>query len=95
VMSHGQSISEWLMRTRKTAWFMMHRIRFAQHSGSISKMTGVVEADETLVCGAVRFIHADKRAEKIHGRGPEGKAIVFGLLDRAASIICIARFASM
>src|ERR1700685_1202355 len=31
--------------TQKTAWFMMHRIRFAQHNGSISKMTGVVEAD--------------------------------------------------
>jgi transposase-like protein len=68
--------------TQKTAWFMMHRIRFAQHNGSISKMTGVVEADETFVGGAARFMHADKRAEKIHGRGPEGKAIVFGLLDR-------------
>jgi hypothetical protein len=29
-----------------------------------------------------RNMHADKRAEKIHGRGPMGKAIVFGLLDR-------------
>ena len=27
-------------------------------------------------------MHADKRAEKIHGRGPEGKAIVFGLFER-------------
>jgi transposase-like protein len=68
--------------TQKTAWFMMHRIRFAQHNGSIDKMTGAVEADETFVGGAARFMHKDKRAEKIHGRGPEGKAIVFGLLDR-------------
>src|SRR5437762_8765929 len=45
-------------------------------------MTGTVEADETFIGGKARFMHADKRAEKIHGRGPMGKAIVFGLLDR-------------
>ena len=28
------------------------------------------------------FMHADKREEKIKGRGPMGKAIVFGLLER-------------
>src|SRR5262249_30882757 len=32
--------------------------------------------------GAARNMHADKKAEKIHGRGPVGKTIVFGLLDR-------------
>jgi len=68
--------------TQKTAWFMLHRIRYAQHTGSINKMTGTVEADETFIGGKARFMHADKRAEKIHGRGPEGKAIVFGLLER-------------
>lgn len=68
--------------TQKTAWFMLHRIRYAQHHGTINKMTGTVEADETFIGGKARNMHADKRAEKIHGRGPEGKAIVFGLLDR-------------
>src|SRR5580704_5346963 len=68
--------------TQKTAWFMLHRIRYAIHHGTINKMTGTVEADETFIGGKARFMHADKRAEKIHGRGPEGKAIVFGLLDR-------------
>jgi transposase-like protein len=68
--------------TQKTAWFMLHRIRYAQHTGSINKMTGTVEADETFVGGAARFMHADKREEMIHGRGPVGKAIVFGLLER-------------
>jgi transposase-like protein len=56
--------------TQKTAWFMLHRIRFAQHSGSIRKMSGIVEADETFVGGAARFMHKHKREEKIHGRGP-------------------------
>ncbi len=68
--------------TQKTAWFMLHRIRFAQHSGSIRKMSGIVEADETFVGGAARFMHKHKREEKIHGRGPVGKTIVFGLLER-------------
>ena len=65
-----------LQVTQKTAWFMLHRIRYAQHTGSINKMTGTIEADETFIGGKARFMHPDKRAEKIHGRGPEGKAIV-------------------
>ncbi len=68
--------------TQKSAWFMMHRIRYAIHTGSINKMSGTVEADETFVGGAARFMHRHKREEKIHGRGPMGKAIVFGLLER-------------
>jgi len=68
--------------TQKSAWFMLQRIRFAQHTGSIRKMSGTVEADETFIGGAARFMHRHKRAEKVHGRGPGGKEIVFGLLER-------------
>src|SRR5712671_5634305 len=68
--------------TQKTAWFMLQRIRYAMHTGSINKMSGTVEADETFIGGAARFMHKHKREEKIHGRGPVGKAIVFGLLER-------------
>ena len=68
--------------TQKTAWFMLHRIRYAMHHGSINMMTGTVEADETFIGAKSRNMHANKRAEKIHGRGPMGKAIVFGLLER-------------
>jgi transposase-like protein len=52
------------------------------HTGSINKMSSTVEADETFIGGKARNMHAGKRAEKIHGRGPMGKEIVFGLLDR-------------
>ncbi len=71
-----------LQVTQKTAWFMLHRIRFAQHHGTINKMSGTVEADETFSGGKARFMHKDKREARIHGRGPMGKAVVFGLLDR-------------
>lgn len=70
--------------TQATAWFMVHRIRYAMHNGTINKMTGTVEADETFIGGAARFMHADAKAEKLQGRrgGTQGKAIVFGLLER-------------
>src|SRR5260370_2620291 len=65
--------------TQRTAWFMLHRIRYAQHTGAVNKMTGTGEADETFIGGRARNMHAGKRADKIKGRGPMGKAIVFGL----------------
>src|SRR5882672_1941213 len=47
--------------TQTTAWFMLHRIRYAMHTGSINKMTGTVEADETFIGGKARNMHAGKR----------------------------------
>jgi transposase-like protein len=70
---------------QETAWFMLHRIRKAMQRGSFEKMGttgGPVEADESLIGGKARFMHADKRAEKITGTGGSGKELVIGLLDR-------------
>jgi transposase-like protein len=75
-------IARHLQVTQRTAWFMDHRIRYAMHTGTINKMSGTVEADETFIGGAARFMHGHKREEKVHGRGPGGKEIVFGLLER-------------
>jgi len=68
--------------TQKTAWFMLHRIRYAMHHGTINKMSGTVGADETFIGGKARFMHKGRREKMIKGRGPMGKEIVFGLLDR-------------
>jgi hypothetical protein len=59
--------------TQKTAWFMMHRIRYAQHTGNINKMTGTVEADETFVGGAARNMHADKTGAEDPRTRADGK----------------------
>jgi transposase-like protein len=69
---------------QKTAWFMLHRIRFAMMRGSFGKFGtgGPVEADETMIGGLARFMHKDKKAEKITGTGGSGKELVMGLLDR-------------
>ncbi len=37
--------------TQKSAWFLMHRIRLAMQAGSIEKMSGQIEADETFIGG--------------------------------------------
>jgi transposase-like protein len=69
---------------QKTAWFMLHRSRFAMQRGTYEKMggSGPVEADETMIGGLARFMHKDKKTEKITGTGGAGKELVMGLLDR-------------
>src|SRR5688572_30717511 len=42
--------------TQKSAWFILHRIRLAMQTRSFRQMTGVVEADETFIGGAARFM---------------------------------------
>ncbi|HMH51253.1 MAG TPA: IS1595 family transposase [Candidatus Acidoferrum sp.] len=68
--------------TQKSAWFMMHRVRLAMQRGSLDKMAGEVEVDETFIGGKARFMHKDKRAAKIHGTGGMDKSAVMGLLER-------------
>lgn len=68
--------------TQKSAWFMLHRVRYAMQTGTFEKMSGQVEADETYIGGLARNMHKDKKAQKITGTGGSGKAIVMGLLER-------------
>ena len=68
--------------TQKTAWFMLHRIRLAMQDGSIEKMNGRVEADETFIGGLARNMHKGKR--KVKGTGVVGMTAVMGLLERNA-----------
>src|SRR5436190_12383197 len=66
--------------TQKTGWFMLHRIRLAMQDGSIEKMKGRIEADETFIGGLARNMHKSKK--KHLGTGGAGKAAVMGLLER-------------
>ncbi len=66
---------------------MLHRVRLAmQDTNTGGKLSGYVEVDETFIGGKARNMHADMRAEKIHGRGPEGKAIVAAVLERGGKV---------
>jgi transposase-like protein len=72
--------------TQKSAWFMVHRLRFALHSGSFMKMSGEIEVDETFIGGKARNMHLDKREAKISGTGGKDKAAVLGFLRRGGEV---------
>ena len=74
-------VSRALGVTQKTAWFMLHRIRLAMKAESFCKLSGEVEADETLIGGKLRNMHPGKKAQA-KGRTNDGKVIVMGLLER-------------
>jgi hypothetical protein len=66
---------------------MFHRIRLAMQDAGFNKLGGEVEVDETFIGGKVLNMHKGKRAERIHGRGSDGKEIVFGMMERGGKVI--------
>lgn len=73
--------------TQKSAWFMLHRIRLAMQNGSLDKLSGHVEVDETFIGGKARNQHRSVRERKLQGgRGMEGKVAVVGLLERHGQV---------
>jgi transposase-like protein len=74
--------------TQKSAWFVLHRLRFALRTGSIAKMGGgensEIEVDEAYIGGSLLNMHARKRIKitKEGGNPNASKTIVMGFLDR-------------
>ena len=68
--------------TQRTGWFMLQRIRLAMQNGSIVKMSGTCEADETYIGAKARYMHKDRRT----GVGHAGikKTAVQGILERTS-----------
>jgi transposase-like protein len=77
-------ISRGLGISQKSAWHLMHRIRYAQHHGSFeTMMSGSIEADETYIGAKARNMHKSVRARRITGRGSNDKTGVLGILERS------------
>lgn len=71
--------------TQKSAWFVLHRLRYAARTKSFNRpLDGTVEVDETYVGGKEGNKHAHKRdGDK---RGGKGKAAVVGILQREGEL---------
>jgi transposase-like protein len=83
--------------TQKSAWFMLHRIRLAMQNGSLDKLSGHVEVDETFIGGKARNMHKTVLAKRVEtfktpvtgatGRNQNiGKVAVLGLLERSGEV---------
>lgn len=69
--------------TQKTAWFVLHRLRYAfNHPYFKSEMSGVVEADETWIGGKESNKHESKRS-----KGKEKKMPVVGVVERGGFVV--------
>jgi transposase-like protein len=75
--------------TQKTAWFMLHRIRYAMqdeiNGGKIGGPGCEIEADETYIGGKARNMHQGKR-DKNRQLDNFGKAIVSAVLERHGEV---------
>src|SRR5437868_14174562 len=75
--------------TQKSAWFMLQRIRLAVQTRSFLKLGGegkVVEADESFIGGAARFMHPARRKRMITSRGVKDKTAAFGIVERGGQV---------
>lgn len=80
--------------TQKSAWHMLHRVRLALQRGSLSKLSGHVEVDETWIGGKARNMHRSVLAKRVvefatprTGRNQNiGKVAVMGLLERHGEV---------
>ncbi len=76
--------------TQKSAWFLLHRLRYAfDHPNFKAILGNVVEIDETYIGGSESNKHAKKKTRTINGgvSTTGGKAPVLGMIERGGNII--------
>lgn len=95
VASHKKGISSYqlgrdLNITQKSAWFLLHRIRYAfGHENFQNELGNIVEADETYVGGKEKNKHNNKKVGGTQGRSVKEKTAVLGMLERDGNVKAI------
>ncbi len=90
IQSHKKGISsiqlsKFISVTQRTAWFMLHRIRYGMKDMLELQVGGeneIVEVDETFVGGKNKNRRWDKKVKQSQGRSFKDKTPVFGILQR-------------
>lgn len=73
--------------TQKTAWFMLHRLRYAfDHPDFKIKFTDEIEIDETYMGGKEKNKHKSKKTKNSQGRNVTSKKPVVGMRERNGNV---------
>ncbi len=76
--------------TQKSAWFLLHRLRYAfDHPNFKYTLGNVVEIDETFVGGQAINKHADKKTKNDKGGTIHEKQPVLGMIERDGNVKAI------
>jgi len=74
--------------TQKSAWFMLHRLRYAfDHPNFKATLGNTVEIDETYIGGEEKNKHESKKTAGTQGRSTKTKKPVLGMKERGGNII--------
>lgn len=74
--------------TQKSAWFLLHRLRYAFDHPNFKKTVGnIVEIDEVGIGGQSYYKHANKKTKNEEGATISNKASVLGFKERGGNII--------
>ncbi len=74
--------------TQKSAWFLLHRLRYAFDHPNFKKTVGnIVEIDECGIGGQSYYKHAKKKTKNEDGATISTKTSVIGLRERGGNVI--------
>jgi hypothetical protein len=74
--------------TQKTAWFLLHRLRYAfEHPNFKKALSGEVEVDETYIGGDPHNKHESKKERYSDGKLKRKNVPVVGLIQRGGNVI--------
>lgn len=76
--------------TQKTAWFLLHRLRYAfDHPNFKNTLGNIVEVDETFVGGEAKNKHSNKKNRNENGGTLHEKQPVLGMRERDGNVVAV------